>query len=65
MLHKYATSTQPDELNLLAQLFEEELDRRQLPRDVNAAEELAARIIELYRSGVRDIGELRAVITGS
>ncbi|GCA49972.1 hypothetical protein KGO5_02418 [Sinorhizobium sp. KGO-5] len=64
-MHRYAFSLHPDEVDLLSQLFEDELDRRHLDRDEGAAEELAAKIFRLYQSGVREIDDLRQKISGS
>ncbi|WP_085026279.1 hypothetical protein [Ensifer aridi] len=64
-MRRYSSSLQPDEIDLLSQLFEDELDRRHLDRDGAAAEELAAKIFSLYQSGIQDIDNLRLMISGS
>jgi hypothetical protein len=64
-MRRYAASLQPDEVNLLSQFLQEELDRRHLTREGVAAEELAAKIFSLYQAGVRDVEDLRQLISVS
>ena len=64
-MRRYAASLQSDEIELLSQLFEDELHRRHVDRDERAAEELAVMILNLYRSGIRDIDALRHMISTS
>ncbi len=51
----------PEELDMLGAVFEQLLGEYQLTVNSDQAEALAARLIELYQSGVRDVTALRAM----
>ncbi|MEY9165847.1 hypothetical protein ABIE78_003966 [Sinorhizobium fredii] len=44
----------PDELAMIGKAFQDELQRRALPRKSEEAEALAAKLINAYQSGIRD-----------
>ncbi|MQW86260.1 hypothetical protein [Sinorhizobium saheli] len=49
----------PDAVEMLGKLFDQILDEHQIPREGERAEDLAARLIAIYRSGVRDLELLK------
>ena len=52
------TVIEPQELSFLKEVFNDALKRRGMDNDPTAASNLAAQIIELYQTGVRDPQEL-------
>ncbi|YCI07092.1 hypothetical protein M1D34_32160 (plasmid) [Ensifer sp. D2-11] len=54
----------PDDVEMLGNLFEQILDEYQIPRDGEIAEELAARLIATYQTGVRDVEMLKRLAIG-
>ncbi|MGK9204250.1 hypothetical protein KXS15_27975 [Sinorhizobium meliloti] len=55
----------PDDVEMLGNLFEQIVDEYQIPREGEKAEELAARLIAIYQTGVRDVEVLKKLATGS
>ncbi|MGK9261315.1 hypothetical protein KXS15_10175 [Sinorhizobium meliloti] len=49
----------PDDVEMLGSLFDQILDEYQIPREGEEAEELAARLISIYQTGVRDVAMLK------
>ena len=60
MLNDYSRLILPKELDELQAVFDDVLRQRELPQNCDEAELLAARLIELYQGGVRDVASLRA-----
>jgi hypothetical protein len=54
----------PDDVEMLGNLFEQILNEYQLPREGEKAEELAARLIAIYQTGVRDMEMLKKLTIG-
>nr|WP_139812673.1 hypothetical protein [Ensifer aridi] len=52
----------PDELDMLDFVFRSELRKRRLSRRSQEAERLAARLISLYQSGLRDAHALSSAV---
>ncbi|MEY9100468.1 hypothetical protein ABIA24_003377 [Sinorhizobium fredii] len=52
----------PDELDMLDFVFKSELRKRRLSRRSEEAERLAAKLIGLYQSGLRDAPELSTAV---
>ncbi|WP_028002902.1 hypothetical protein [Sinorhizobium arboris] len=52
-------SISPDEVEMLSNVFEQLLHDYQIPRDGQEAEDLAARLVAVYQSGVRDVEMLK------
>jgi hypothetical protein len=52
----------PDELAMLQEVFDALCKRERISRDTAAADEIARRVMELYRSGERDPAKLLEVI---
>ena len=48
----------PEEVSMIERVFRHELQSRALPRECEAAEVLAARLIGAYQSGMHDLAEL-------
>ncbi|PND17911.1 hypothetical protein CN934_31155 [Ensifer sp. MMN_5] len=44
---------------MLGSFFDQILDEYQIPREGEEAEELAARLISIYQTGVRDVAMLK------
>jgi hypothetical protein len=51
---------EPQELALLQRCYVDIYSKRRVPEGQDAANRLAAQILELYQAGVRDESELRA-----
>ncbi|MBP2236604.1 hypothetical protein J2Z31_003118 [Sinorhizobium kostiense] len=54
-------SISPDEVEMLSNVFEQLLHDYQIPRDGQEAEDLAARLVAAYQSGVRDVEMLKTL----
>ncbi len=48
-------SISPEEVEVLSTVFERSLHEYQIPQDGQKAEDLAARLVEIYQSGVREL----------
>lgn len=52
----------PHEMNEIARIFSEILSERGLPRDCEAAEAIAARLLSCYQEGIRESGALKYTV---
>lgn len=59
---RYELSLHPDELLMLREIFDAVLVERRWSRNCESANALAARIVDLYRTGMTDADDLLAMI---
>ncbi|OAP45740.1 hypothetical protein [Sinorhizobium americanum] len=52
-------SISPEEVEMLSTIFEQLLHEYQIPREGQKAEDLAARLVGIFQSGVRDVEMLK------
>ncbi|WP_026614822.1 hypothetical protein [Ensifer aridi] len=59
---RYELSLHPDELLMLREIFDAVLVERRWSRNCQSANALAARIVDLHRTGMTDADDLLAMI---